>query len=137
MALQRLARDHHNQHRPHLFIGDALAVILALSRSRSSSSWLQFSVQRRITSQLHSAKSHIDGGLATFPRHWRPPAVAEHVKTILITNVVGVGTCLLEQATEAGISAGSGTAQSESEASGREAAFSVRDFACKEPGFGF
>ena len=37
MALKRLTRDHHNMHKRHLVIGDAIAVTLALSKGRSSS----------------------------------------------------------------------------------------------------
>ena len=37
MALKRLTRDHHNMHKRHLVIGDAAAVILALSKGLSSS----------------------------------------------------------------------------------------------------
>ena len=46
---------------------------------------------------------------------WRPPVISQHVEPLLVSNTVGVGTCLLEQATQTGSSASIGDAQSESE----------------------
>ena len=107
MALKRLAHDHHNMHRRHLVIGDALAVILALRRSRSSS---------QLAPIFRAASDKV---LASFcqvshrwvPREWngadllsRKPfrtslAAAGHCgacEPILITNAVGVDTFRLE-----------------------------------------
>ena len=67
VALKRLARDHHNVHKRHLVIGDAMAVISALSKGRSSSQMATF--------EPRFARSRTDGCPASGTRHTLDPTI--------------------------------------------------------------
>ena len=77
MALKRLTRDHHNMHKRHLVIGDAMAVIFQHSAEVDHRlRWHQFAVQRRSRDRpLHQ---------------WRPAAVSEHVEPLFAPDTNGL-----------------------------------------------
>ena len=109
MTLKRLTRNYHNMHKRHLAIGDAMAVISALSKGRSSSqngTTLSRSVGLR--SSFILSRLHIDGCLANeaeltsrerLLHQWRPPIVSVHPNSILGPGTANVGTHSLEHAT--------------------------------------
>ena len=137
MALKRLTLDHHNMHKRHFVIGDAMAVILALSKGRSSfqmapvcrapsayflASFCQVSY-RWVPSEWNGADlPSRDRSL----HQWRPPDVSERVEPLLAPDTVDVGAGPLG-AEPAGSPASTSDAQSESELSSRELPLPARD----------
>ena len=133
MALKKLTRDHHNMHKRHLVIGDAMAVKLTLGKGRSSSQMAP--ICRAASAYVLASFCKISyrwvasGTGHTFPPatvpcisyELRPPVASEHVEPIFVSHTAGVSTCPLEQATQTGSSASTGDDQSEPESSCREA----------------
>ena len=96
MALKRLTRDHDNVHKHHPGIGDAMAVISALSKGRSSS---QMALMCRAASAcLHSVTSHIDGWASGTgqPSVARPPPASVTTTSRFGREAVLLRCCLSE-----------------------------------------
>ena len=98
MTLKRLPSNYHNMHKRHIVVGDAMAVILALS------SFYQVS-HRWVPGEWNGADLLSRDRLL---HQWRLPIVSGHVNATLNTDSANVGTRSQKQATQAGSPASSG-----------------------------